>query len=108
VVVFENFIVLATSLIAYLIPDMPKKLEEQMRRQTVIGNAIILETELRRARRQDDLISDEDMNDLRHRAFGPDDTYDATEEKNAFRMAATRLANGGDVANDNRNETSEL
>ncbi len=36
---------LATGIIAYLIPDIPKKLNEQVRREAYLTNEIILKTE---------------------------------------------------------------
>ncbi|XP_076445347.1 anoctamin-1-like isoform X2 [Babylonia areolata] len=49
VVVFENVVVVVTSMIAWLIPDVPALLKEQIRREAYITNDIILRTELQRA-----------------------------------------------------------
>ncbi|XP_012941487.1 anoctamin-4 [Aplysia californica] len=49
VCVFENVVVVVTSLIAWLIPDVPSVLKEQIRREAYITNEIVLKTELRRA-----------------------------------------------------------
>ncbi|KAL8585793.1 hypothetical protein ACOMHN_037356 [Nucella lapillus] len=49
VVVFENVVVVVTSMIAWLIPDVPTLLKEQIRREAYITNDIILRTELQRA-----------------------------------------------------------
>nr|KAG5704950.1 hypothetical protein BaRGS_022792 [Batillaria attramentaria] len=50
VVVFENVVVVVTSLMAWLIPDVPTLLKEQIRREAYITSEIILRTELQRAR----------------------------------------------------------
>jgi len=50
VVVFQNFCYAVTSLIAWLIPDVPEKLKLLMRREVYITNEIVLKTELQRAR----------------------------------------------------------
>ncbi|GFO33377.1 anoctamin, partial [Plakobranchus ocellatus] len=49
VCVFENVVVVFTSLIAWLIPDVPTLLKEQIRREAYITNEIVLKTELKRA-----------------------------------------------------------
>ncbi|XP_064600079.1 anoctamin-1-like isoform X3 [Liolophura sinensis] len=49
VVVFENVVVVLTSLIAWMIPDMPIKLKNQIHRENRIINEVILKTELQRA-----------------------------------------------------------
>ncbi|XP_074659830.1 anoctamin-4-like [Tubulanus polymorphus] len=49
VVCFQNFCYAITSMIAWIIPDVPQKLKLMMRRETYITNEIILKTELKRA-----------------------------------------------------------
>ncbi|XP_076467087.1 anoctamin-1-like isoform X3 [Babylonia areolata] len=49
VVIFENLVVVVTSLIAWLIPDVPVLLKEQIRREAYITSEIVLRTELQRA-----------------------------------------------------------
>lgn len=49
VVVFENVVVVVTSLIAWMIPDIPTLLKEQIRREAYISSEIVLRTELQRA-----------------------------------------------------------
>lgn len=92
-------VVVVTSLMAWLIPDIPALLKEQIRRETYITNEIILRTELQRAQgidishtnargaeggNADDgsydsehyspRLSDEDIEmDVRHRSKGADD-----------------------------------
>ena len=39
-----------TSLIAYLIPDVPAKVKKQIRREAYIANEIVIQTESRKAR----------------------------------------------------------
>lgn len=53
VVIFENAVVVVTSLIAWLIPDVPAVLKEQIRREAYITNEIVLKTELMRAQGKD-------------------------------------------------------
>ncbi|XP_013082997.1 anoctamin-1-like isoform X3 [Biomphalaria glabrata] len=53
VVVFENVVVVITSLISWLIPDVPTILKEQIHREAYITNEIVLKTELRRAQGED-------------------------------------------------------
>ncbi|XP_064627237.1 anoctamin-5-like isoform X2 [Lineus longissimus] len=50
IAVFENFVVILTSIIAWLIPDVPHKLKLLIRRENYITNEIILRTELERFR----------------------------------------------------------
>ncbi|CAG5129014.1 unnamed protein product, partial [Candidula unifasciata] len=49
VVLFENVVVVITSLLSWLIPDVPAVLKEQIRREAYITNEIVLKTELKRA-----------------------------------------------------------
>ncbi|KAL5010330.1 hypothetical protein ScPMuIL_012635 [Solemya velum] len=49
VVIFENVVVVMTSLIAWLIPDMPAKLKKRIRREAYITNEIVIKTELMRS-----------------------------------------------------------
>lgn len=42
--------VVVTSLLAWLIPDIPSDLREQIRREKYVTNEIVLATELKRAR----------------------------------------------------------
>ncbi|KAH9525293.1 Anoctamin-3 [Bulinus truncatus] len=53
VVVFENVVVVITSLISWLIPDVPTILKEQIHREAYITNEIVLKTELKRAHGED-------------------------------------------------------
>lgn len=46
VVIFENVVVLLASLIAFIIPDMPRKLSEQARQEAYLTNELILRKEL--------------------------------------------------------------
>ncbi|XP_025099649.1 LOW QUALITY PROTEIN: anoctamin-1-like [Pomacea canaliculata] len=57
VVVFENVVVVVTSLIAWLIPDVPTPLKEQIRREAYITSEIVLRTELNRARGEDVIVN---------------------------------------------------
>ncbi|ESO11495.1 hypothetical protein HELRODRAFT_71534, partial [Helobdella robusta] len=50
VLIFENLIVLLVGLIAYIIPDVPYKLHQQMRQETILTHELVLETELKRAK----------------------------------------------------------
>ncbi|ESO84177.1 hypothetical protein LOTGIDRAFT_108628, partial [Lottia gigantea] len=68
VVVFENVVIVVTSLIAWMIPDVPTILKEQIRREAYITNEVVLKTELLRARGETidaekmEVISDEEAN----------------------------------------------
>ena len=75
-----------TSLIAYLIPDVPAKVKKQIRREAYIANEIVIQTESRKARGEApvkgiigsllDRIKPskkgENGSDLRHRDVGRD------------------------------------
>lgn len=50
VVAFENFVVVVTSLIAYLIPDVPSKVKKEIRREAYIANEIVIKAELEKAK----------------------------------------------------------
>ncbi|KAK3592615.1 hypothetical protein CHS0354_008152 [Potamilus streckersoni] len=52
VVVFENVVIVITSLIAWLIPDVPSKLRKKIRREAYIASEIVIRTELMKARGQ--------------------------------------------------------
>ena len=99
----QNVVVVFTSMMAWLIPDIPTMLAERIRRETYITNEIILRTELQRAQGSDldehdrsrsDELTDEHSSkaenysphlsediemDVRHRATSvevdPDKTY---------------------------------
>ncbi|XP_041352260.1 anoctamin-1-like isoform X5 [Gigantopelta aegis] len=60
VLVFENVIVVITGLIAWLIPDMPQEVREQIHREMYVTNEIILETELKRAYASHEDLADDD------------------------------------------------
>ena len=49
VVVFENVVLLTKSCVAWIIPDNPKKLKEQMKREQTITQSLILQ--VRRVRK---------------------------------------------------------
>ncbi|KAK7067067.1 Anoctamin-1 [Halocaridina rubra] len=53
VVVFENVICLIILFIKWIVPDVPFKLQEQIRREAYVTNELIVEQELRRARGND-------------------------------------------------------
>lgn len=50
-------VVVVTSLIAWLIPDVPTPLKEQIRREAYITSEIVLRTELNRARGEDVIVN---------------------------------------------------
>ena len=60
--------IVITNFVAYIIPDMPRKLREQMRRETYLTNEIIMKTELEIARGEDGIISDRELASIRRRA----------------------------------------
>ncbi|XP_068227061.1 anoctamin-1 isoform X2 [Palaemon carinicauda] len=57
VVVFENVVCLIILFIKWIVPDIPFRLQEQIRREAYITNELIVEQELRRARGEDDDIT---------------------------------------------------
>jgi len=69
-VLLQNLVIVTTSIIAYVIPDVPRKLNDQMRQEAVITNNIILEAELRRARGEDPTLSESVLANIRSRAAG--------------------------------------
>ena len=46
----QNIVVLMVGLLSYLIPDIPKKLGNQMKKERVLIQRIVVETELKRAK----------------------------------------------------------
>ncbi|GIX71860.1 anoctamin-1 [Caerostris extrusa] len=50
VLIFENLILMLTTLLRWLIPDVPKKLMERIRHENFITNEIMIAQELRRAK----------------------------------------------------------
>ncbi|XP_064083662.1 anoctamin-1-like isoform X6 [Macrobrachium nipponense] len=57
VVVFENVVCLIILFIKWIVPDIPFRLQEQIRREAYVTNELIVEQELRRARGEDDNIT---------------------------------------------------
>ena len=51
-IIFQNFVVVLTSLIAYLIPDVPTEVKKEIRREAYISNEIVIKTELVKAKGQ--------------------------------------------------------
>ena len=66
--VFQNLVILITNFVAYLIPDMPRKLREQVRREAYLTNEIILKTELEKAQGQDGVLTPQQLEEIRKRA----------------------------------------
>lgn len=78
----QNVIIVLTSLLAYMIPDMPRKLTEQVHREAYLTNEIILKTELEIAKGQQADLSPLAMRNIRRRvreAFGLDAKKPSTE-----------------------------
>ncbi len=67
----QNTVVLITIAVDYLIPDIPRKLREHVRREAYLTNEIVLKTELQIARGHRGALSDEQMRDIRQRVRGP-------------------------------------
>ena len=63
--------VLITSGVDYLIPDIPRKLREHVRREAYLTNEIILKTELEIARGHRGALTDDQMRQIRQRVRGP-------------------------------------
>ncbi|KAK6169999.1 hypothetical protein SNE40_018498 [Patella caerulea] len=77
VCVFENVVIVLTSLVAWLIPDVPTLLKEQIRREAYITNEVILKTELMRAHGEEidhhkvnAIMSDEETNNYETSMYG--------------------------------------
>ncbi|BFZ24946.1 hypothetical protein BsWGS_27984 [Bradybaena similaris] len=79
--VFENIVVVVTSLLSWLIPDIPSDLREQIRRETYVTNEIVLATELKRARgetvTEKVLLSVTDLESTRYWSTDMESTADA-------------------------------
>lgn len=89
----KNIVIFLVGMIAYLIPDVPGKLKEQMRREAVVTNEIILETELRRARGQENIdLSDFEREIIKRRAINILDEFSVVGDKDLVEMAARRMA----------------
>lgn len=89
----KNIVIFLVGMIAYLIPDVPGKLKEQMRREAVVTNEIILETELRRARGQENIdLSDFEREIIKRRAINILDEFSVAGDKDLVEMAARRMA----------------
>ena len=93
--------VVLTSLVSYVIPDMPAKLKEEIRREAYITNEIILRTELQRAQGIDPEVAVETS------AAEPevDDRYsprltDDEGEVEVRQRSNGRYSGGGGAAND--------
>ncbi|WAR07941.1 ANO1-like protein [Mya arenaria] len=58
VILFENLVVVLTSLVAYAIPDVPAKVKKQIRREAYVSSEIVIKTELDKARGKsvDDIV----------------------------------------------------
>ena len=62
---------LITTAVDYLIPDIPRKLREHVRREAYLTNEIILRTELQIARGSRGGLSEEQLREIRQRVRGP-------------------------------------
>lgn len=60
--------IVITNFIAYIIPDMPRKLREQVHREAYLTNEIILKTELEILRGKDGVLSEDELKTIRRRA----------------------------------------
>ena len=68
--VLQNVVIVTTSVIAYLIPDMPRKLREQVHREAYLSNEIILKTELKLAHGDETSLSAAELRGIRRRIRG--------------------------------------
>ena len=60
-------VIVITNAVAYLVPDMPRKLREHVRRENYLTNEIILKVELEIAKGHDKHLDDAEMDDIRDR-----------------------------------------
>ena len=63
--------VIITSAVDYLIPDIPRKLREHVRREAYLTNEIILKTELEIARGHRGALTEDQLRQIRQRVRGP-------------------------------------
>lgn len=81
VLIFENIVVLIVALIAYLIPDIPRKLERQMKQERVLIQRIVVETELRRAKGDgQEVLSDEEREGIKRLTDNIFNTHDSLKD----------------------------
>ena len=78
-----------TSIVAYIIPDIPSKLRQQLRQESILTNEIVLETELKRARGEGESLSQEEMKNIRRRAILMLDSVDS--RSNALKVIVNTL-----------------
>ncbi|ROT84891.1 putative anoctamin-4 isoform X1 [Penaeus vannamei] len=71
VVVFENVVCVIILFIKWIIPDMPYRLQEQIRREAYVTNELIVEQELRRAREANTTASSSPRSPLRRQYSEP-------------------------------------
>lgn len=81
VVCFENFVVVLTSIIAWLIPDIPSKTKERIRQEAFITQKVIMKEELRRAREDKTLVRDLILATNQNKNFSLDNSEDARKRK---------------------------
>lgn len=83
----QNVVIFLVGIIAYIIPDVPAKVKEQMRREAEITNDLILRTELNRARGGQDA----DIEALQRSAIGELDEISGAPG-HMIEMAAHKIA----------------
>ena len=92
---FQNLIVVATSLIAWLIPDVPAEIKKQIRREAYISNEIVIKTEFVKARGES--IGDKIIGDMLAGGL-------LKKKRNQDRNGS-ELRHRGDNSSDDPNET---
>lgn len=64
---FQNVVIVTTNLIAFIIPDMPHRLKEQVRREAYLTNEIIIKTELDISHGEDGVLTEDELHRIRRR-----------------------------------------
>lgn len=77
-VVLQNVVILLTGLIDYIIPDVPSKLLDQLRRETSLTNQIILKAELNRTKGVQLLTTDQ-VNKIKQQVASYEGTHVSTD-----------------------------
>ena len=90
----QNVVVVVTSMIAWLIPDIPTILKEQIRREAYITNEIILRTELQRAQGID--IGNVDVTASVERIADVEDSYHYSPQHSDIEMEVRHRPGGGE------------
>lgn len=79
-VVLQNVVILLTGLIDYVIPDVPSKLLDQLRRETSLTNQIILRAELNRTKGRK-LLTPDQVDKIKQQVASYEGTHHSAGER---------------------------